>query len=64
MSQLNSEKANRNEFKRRSLKDVYSYISNVTNQSKSSSAKNILKISKNLDNLYEKIVSDSDDTKK
>ena len=64
MSQLNSEKANRNEFKRKSLKDVYSYISNVTNQSKSSSTKNILKISKNLDNLYEKIVSDSDDTKK
>ena len=64
MSQLNSEKANRNEFKRKSLKDVYSYISNVTNQSKSSSTKNIVKISKNLDNLYEKIVSDSDDTKK
>ena len=48
----------------KSLKNVYSYISNVTNQSKSSSTKNILKLSKNIENLYEKIVSDSEDTKK
>ena len=36
----------------------------MTNQSKSSSTKNILKLSKNIENLYEKIVSDSEDTKK
>ena len=64
ISKLNNENANRNEFKRKSLKNVYSYISNVTNQSKSSSTKNILKLSKNIENLYEKIVSDSEDTKK
>ena len=64
ISKLNNENANRNEFKRKSLKNVYSYISNVTNQSKSSSSKNILKLSKNIENLYEKIVSDSEDTKK
>ena len=34
------------------------------NQSKSSSTKNILKLSKNIENLYETIVSDSEDTKK
>ena len=48
ISKLNNENANRNEFKRKSLKNVYSYISNVTNQSKSSSKKNILKLSKNV----------------
>ena len=64
ISKLNNENANRNEFKRKSLKNVYSYISNVTNQSKSSSTKNILKLSKNIENVYEKIVSDSEDTKK
>lgn len=34
ISKLNNENPNRNEFKQKSLKNVYSYISNVTNQSK------------------------------